>query len=176
MFFSFFLKKIWLIFKMIFSYSSFQNFYFKIFNFFFYLFNFVIYLILLTIIVSLGDFEVFFNFFSVLILGLIVYNIINCFSFKNLIHKFGFNKINKRDFYECGFKPQTQKPIKLPIQFLLICIFFLLYDIELIFLFPYVSGIMFAGLYDFFLIIFFFILFFFSLLIDYERHALYWQY
>lgn len=126
--------------------------------------------------VFLGDFEVFFNYASTLILGIIIYNVISCFSFKNLLKRFGFLKISRRDFYECGFKPQTQKPIKLPIQFLLICVFFLLYDIELVFLFPYVSGIMFTGLYDFLLLILFFILFAFSLVLDYERHALYWQY
>ena len=84
-------------------------------------------------------------------------------------------KIARRDFYECGFKPQTQKPIKVSIQFILICIFFLLYDIELVFLFPFVSGFTFTGLYDLFLIIFFFFVLFISLNIDYERHALMWQ-
>lgn len=124
----------------------------------------------------MGDFEVFFNYFSVLILGVIVYNVINCFSFRDLLKRFGFLKIARRDFYECGFRPQTQKPIRVPIQFLLICVFFLLYDIELIFLFPYVSGIVFSGLYDFILLILFFLVFLLSLIVDYERHALYWQY
>lgn len=84
-------------------------------------------------------------------------------------------KIARRDFYECGFKPQTQKPIKVSIQFILICIFFLLYDIELVFLFPFVSGFTFTGVYDLFLIMFFFFVLFVSLNIDYERHALMWQ-
>jgi NADH:ubiquinone oxidoreductase subunit 3 (subunit A) len=124
----------------------------------------------------LGDFEVLLNYVSVIVLGLIVYNIINCFSFRDLLKRFGFLKLGRRDFYECGFRPQTQKPIKLPIQFLLICVFFLLYDIELVFLFPYVSGILFTGFYDFILLILFFFLFLVSLIVDYERHALYWQY
>jgi NADH:ubiquinone oxidoreductase subunit 3 (subunit A) len=54
--------------------------------------------------------------------------------------------------------------------------FFLLYDIELVFLFPYASGVLFAGLFDLLLLLLFFGLFFLSLVIDYERHALYWQY
>nr|APW82440.1 nad3 [Laurentiella strenua] len=131
---------------------------------------------MLNLIVGLGDFELFFNYSSTILLGIIIYNVISCFSFRNLLKRFGFLKISRRDFYECGFKPQTQKPIRLPIQFLLICVFFLLYDIELVFLFPYVSGITFAGLYDFYLIIFFFLFFVATLAIDYERHALYWQY
>jgi NADH:ubiquinone oxidoreductase subunit 3 (subunit A) len=125
------------------------------------------------LIVSLGDYEVLLNYVSVITLGLIIYNIINCFSFRDLLKRFGFLKLGRRDFYECGFRPQTQKPVKLPIQFLLICVFFLLYDIELIFLFPYVSGVLFAGFYDFILLVLFFLLFLFSLVIDYERHALY---
>lgn len=129
-----------------------------------------------NLFVSLGDFEVFFNYISVLVLGVIVYNVINCFSFRDVLRRFGFIKPSRRDFYECGFRPQTQKPIRLPIQFLLICVFFLLYDIELIFLFPYVSGVTFSGFYDFILLFFFFFLFLLSLIVDYERHALYWQY
>jgi len=121
----------------------------------------------------LGDFELFFNYASVFALAFIIYNVINSFSFRNLLRRFGFLKIARRDFYECGFRPQSQKPIKLPIQFLLICIFFLLYDIELVFLFPFVSGITYCGLYDFLLIFFFLILFVLTLGIDYERHALY---
>lgn len=124
----------------------------------------------------MGDFEVNYNYISVLILGLIIYNIINSMSFRYILKRFGLLKISRRDFYECGFRPQTQKPIRLPIQFLLICIFFLLYDIELVFIFPYVSGIIFSGFFDFMLLLFFFFLFFLSLLIDYERHALFWQY
>lgn len=121
----------------------------------------------------MGDFEIFFNYGSVIILGTIIYNIINCFIFRDLIKRFGFSKITRKDFYECGFRPQNQRAIRLPIQFLLICVFFLMYDIELVFVFPFVSGLLFSGFFDLLLLIFFFSLFFFSLLIDYERHALY---
>ena len=97
-------------------------------------------------------------------------------SLRDLLKRFGYFKVARRDFYECGFRPQTQKPIRLPIQFLLICVFFLLYDIELIFLFPFVSISTFVGLHDLFLILLFFGLFFLSLIIDFNRHALSWQY
>jgi len=120
----------------------------------------------------LGDFEVFFAVISVTVLGFIVYNVINCFSFRELLKRFGFLKISRRDFYECGFKPTKQRTIRLPIQFLLICVFFLLYDIELIFLFPFVSGVTFLGLYDSLLILLFFLLLLLSLIIDFNRHAL----
>jgi NADH-quinone oxidoreductase subunit A len=82
-------------------------------------------------------------------------------------------KATRRDFYECGFKPQSQRVIKVSIQFLLICVFFLLYDIELVFLFPFVSGYTTTGAYDLLLVVFFFFILFKSLNIDYERHALF---
>jgi len=120
----------------------------------------------------MGDFEIFFSTFSITILGFIIYNVINAFSFRDLLKRFGFLKTARRDFYECGFRPTTQKPIRVPIQFLLITIFFLLYDIELVFLFPLVSAATFMGLYDTLLIVFFFILLLVSLVVDFNRHAL----
>lgn len=124
----------------------------------------------------MGDFEIFFSIFTTTVLGFVIYNVVNILSFRDLLKRFGFLKISRRDFYECGFRPTTQKPIRVPIQFLLICIFFLLYDIELIFLFPLVSVTTFSGLYDLVLIAFFFIVLLISLVIDFNRHALVWQY
>ena len=98
---------------------------------------------------SLGDFDIFMSLLVVFLLGFIIYNVINSFSFRELLKRFGYLKIARRDFYECGFRPTTQKPIRLPIQFLLICVFFLLYDIELVFLFPFSSVVDFVGIRDF---------------------------
>jgi NADH:ubiquinone oxidoreductase subunit 3 (subunit A) len=120
----------------------------------------------------MGDFEILNSLISVTVLGVIIYNVITIMSSRDLLKRFGYFKISRRDFYECGFRPQTQKPINLPIQFVLICIFFLLYDIELIFLFPVVSVITLFGLHDLILITLFFTLFYLSLIIDFNRHAL----
>ena len=120
----------------------------------------------------MGDFEIFIALTSTTILGFVIYNVITIMSSRDLLKRFGFFKISRRDFYECGFRPQTQKPVNLPIQFILICVFFLLYDIELIFLFPLVSVSTFIGFHDLFLVTFFFLLFFLSLVIDFNRHAL----
>jgi NADH-quinone oxidoreductase subunit A len=89
-----------------------------------------------------------------------------------MLKRFGFLKVARRDFYECGFRPTTQKPIRMPIQFLLICVFFLLYDIELVFLFPLVSAATLLGFHDLILVIFFFMALLASLVVDFSRHAL----
>lgn len=124
----------------------------------------------------MGDFEIFFSTFSLTALGFLIYNVINALSFRDLLKRFGFLKVARRDFYECGFRPTSQRPIRVPMQFLLICIFFLLYDIELVFLFPLVSSATFIGLYDVALVTFFFVVLLVSLIIDFNRHALVWQY
>lgn len=121
----------------------------------------------------MGDFEVFLAVVSVSLLAIIIYNVITILSFKDLLRRFGFMRASRRDFYECGFRPHTQRPIKISLQFLLICVFFLLYDIELVFLFPFVSGFTFTGFYDILLLLLFFMVLFVSLNVDYERHALY---
>lgn len=123
----------------------------------------------------MGDFEVFLITISIIILTTVLYNVLTFFSYKDILRRFGLMKASRKDFYECGFKPQVQRPIKVSIQFLLICVFFLLYDIELVFLFPFVSGFSFTGFYDLLLLILFFTVLILSLNIDYERHALYWQ-
>ncbi len=123
----------------------------------------------------MGDFEVYLASVTISILAVLVYNVITILSFKDIMRRVGMMKNSRRDFYECGFKPQNQRPVKVALQFLLICVFFLLYDIELVFLFPYASGYTFSGLYDILLLILFFGVLFISLNIDYERHALYWQ-
>jgi len=144
------------------------------FGYFSFFFFFTIFLFILkNVFVCLGDFEVFFGYLAVIFLAFLVYNVVNIFLYRNLLKRFGFLKVARRDFYECGFRPQDQKPVRLPVQFLLICVFFLLYDIELVFLFPYVSGATISGFFDFLLLVLFFSLFLVSLVIDYERHALY---
>lgn len=123
----------------------------------------------------MGDFELNLAIVSITLLAILVYQVITALTFKDLLRRFGLLKLTRRDFYECGFKPQQQKPIKISIQFMLICVFFLLYDIELIFLFPYVSGITCTGGYETFLLTLYFLVFYLSLSVDYERQALLWQ-
>lgn len=123
----------------------------------------------------MGDYEVFSVFSVTLLLGTVIYNLLTSLSFIDTLKRFGFVKPTRRDFYECGFKPQTQKPIKVSLQFLIICIFFLLYDIELVFLFPFASTVTFIGFFDSVLLAFFFFMLYLSLQVDYNRHALFWQ-
>jgi len=112
----------------------------------------------------------------VALLAHLLYNIITVLSFKDLIRRFGLLKVSRRDFYECGFRPQVQKSIQVSLQFLLICVFFLLYDIELVFLFPFVSGFTGTGLVEVVALAIALKLLLGSLIVDYERQVLAWQF
>jgi len=85
------------------------------------------------------------------------------------MNRFGILKPNRREFYECGFKPITQKPINFSIQFILICFFFIIYDIELIFSFPLLSNFTSASLIEFLFFFFLYGSFVVSLVFDYDQ-------
>lgn len=122
----------------------------------------------------MGSFEVFHFWAIVIVLVAIIVIILSIFSYKNLLNRFGLRNILRKDFYECGFKPISQKPIQMSIQFFILSIFFILYDIELIFSFPLVSMIYNQSLLE--ILVFFFIYssFILSLCFDIDRYLLLW--
>ena len=125
--------------------------------------------------VSMGYFEVVHFWFLVFILVTLIISILSLFSFKNLFARFGLLKKNRREFYECGFKPVVQKPISFSIQFIIIIFFFLIYDIELIFSFPLVSTYSSHSLFDLLLLIFLYGSFTVSLIFDFDNNLTTWH-
>ena len=123
----------------------------------------------ISLCILMGSSEVFHYWFLVHLLVTIIIAILSIFSFKNIFSRFGLFKSARREFYECGFKPLYQKPIKLSLQFIIICTFFILYDIELVFSFPLISFIANFSLLDFFVFFILYGSFIFSLIFDYER-------
>jgi NADH:ubiquinone oxidoreductase subunit 3 (subunit A) len=120
----------------------------------------------------MGSFELMIVVSSDIILAFVVYYLLSFIHFKDIFKRAGLLQDARRDFYECGFKPQTQTPPKLSLQFIIICIFFLIYDIELVYLMPFICGATFSAIYDFLLISIFLLFVFVSLVFDYDRQAL----
>lgn len=81
----------------------------------------------------------------------------------------------KLNFYECGFKSLTKVKINYNINYLLLLLFFLIYDGEFLILIPF--SLNFSLLYfESFLCLCFFLFWLFStLIIDYIYQALDWQ-
>ncbi len=88
----------------------------------------------------MGIFENIQFFLFTFILGTIICSLLTYMTFRYIINRFGILKNERKSFYECGFKPNTQKPITLSIQFFLICLLFILFDTDLLFLYPFITN------------------------------------
>lgn len=89
---------------------------------------------------------------------------------------FSKNSIEKLSAYECGFESFSINPIikNFEIEFLLIALLFLIFDLEIIFLIPWLVFYMFLGFYGFLIMSFFFFCLIFGFFIEYIRGILNW--
>lgn len=90
-----------------------------------------------------------------------------------------FNAV-KLETYECGIPAETSGPSKVPIKFYLTAILFILFDIEIIFMYPwaltygdFISGG--YGIYIFSAMAFFLCVFIFGLFWEVKSKALEWE-
>lgn len=124
----------------------------------------------------MGNVDVLFFWIVAQNLSVIIIYILTLFSSKNLLNRFNVLKKSRRDFYECGFRPSNQKPINISIQFIFICVFFIIYDIELVFSFPLVSSNLFNSYLDFFGFFLIYFTMIISLLFDNQKNLLNWKF
>lgn len=124
----------------------------------------------------MGIFENIQYFFFIFFLGSLICLILTIFIYKYITMRVNLLKNERKSFYECGFKPNIQKPIQMSIQFLLICVLFILFDTDLLFLYPLVSGLNYFSNVDILFLIF--ILFFLYISIVYEKqnNSFIWKY
>jgi len=119
-----------------------------------------------------GDIVIFFFLQNILIFCLI-------FWFLTWGGEYFFKKKNhftKRKFYECGFNSLTDVNIQININFTLLCVFLILYDIEFTFLYPILFNLWNTTIIQFVFLFLFLLLVVFSLIYDWQVNALSWQY
>jgi NADH-quinone oxidoreductase subunit A len=100
--------------------------------------------------------------------------------FANLIAEKAKPNAVKQESYECGLPSDTSGPTKIPIKFYLTAILFILFDIEIIFMYPWAltygdfisQG---HGLYVFIAMAFFLAVFVFGLFWEIKAKALEWE-
>ena len=100
--------------------------------------------------------------------------------FANLISAKAKPNAVKGESYECGLPSETSGPTKIPIKFYLTAILFILFDIEIIFMYPWALtyGDFIAqghGLYVFLAMGFFLLVFIFGLFWEVKAKALEWE-
>nr|YP_010632222.1 NADH dehydrogenase subunit 3 [Cryptocaryon irritans]WBP62338.1 NADH dehydrogenase subunit 3 [Cryptocaryon irritans] len=86
------------------------------------------------------------------------------------------NHFYKKKFYECGFNTLDDINIQINLNFALICVFLILYDIEFVFIYPALFNIYNLNYFQFFLLMVFILLIVFSLIYDWQMNAMNWQY
>ena len=76
--------------------------------------------------------------------------------------------------YECGFEPFGDGHLTFNIQFFIVGILFMLFDLELAYLFPWVTNLGNLNFFSFFVVIFFLILLTIGLIYEWKKGALDW--
>jgi len=114
----------------------------------------------------------FFFIQNIIIFSLIFWalTVIGSFFYKKKNHK------SKKHFYECGFKSIADINIQINLNFIMICVFLILYDIEFTFLFPFLFNVWFLSYFQLFIFILFVFFIVISLYYDILTNSLSWQY
>lgn len=80
----------------------------------------------------------------------------------------------KSDPYECGIVPSREPPERFPVSFYIVAMLFIMFDIEIVFLYPYAVERSTLGLYGFVAIAIFSVLFFLTFVYEVARGGLDW--
>ena len=125
----------------------------------------------------MGDFELITSLITFFLLNSIVYIIFGTISFIDFFFKrYGLLKHRKSDMYECGIRPKYARPINFSLSYVRLCVLYCIYDIEFIFLFPFMANIQYIAFFEILIFIYIFILLILSILIDKDKNFLYFQY
>src|SRR6476469_9608555 len=76
--------------------------------------------------------------------------------------------------YECGILPSRDNPERFPVSFYLVAMLFIMFDIEIIFLYPYAVSRGTLGSYGFWAILVFSVVFFLSFVYEVAKGGLDW--
>jgi NADH-quinone oxidoreductase subunit A len=76
--------------------------------------------------------------------------------------------------YECGIVPSREPPERFPVSFYVVAMLFIMFDIEIIFIYPYAIAHGELGTYGFVAIVIFSVLFFLTFVYEVARGGLDW--
>jgi NADH-quinone oxidoreductase subunit A len=76
--------------------------------------------------------------------------------------------------YECGIVPSREPPERFPVSFYVVAMLFIMFDIEIIFIYPYAVARGELGTYGFWAIVLFSVLFFITFVYEVARGGLDW--
>jgi NADH:ubiquinone oxidoreductase subunit 3 (subunit A) len=120
----------------------------------------------------MGDITAPFMIFNLIIFCMIFWllTILGGYFYKKKDH------LSKKQFYECGFKSLTDNRIGVNLNFTLIGVFLILYDVEFTLIYPAIFNFWYISFLQYIYFIIFIIIILISLYFDYQVNALVWQY
>ncbi|MED5578867.1 MAG: NADH-quinone oxidoreductase subunit A [Nitrospinota bacterium] len=102
-----------------------------------------------------------------------------CFAILNICITFLFGRrtpsLQKSVAYECGIIPETSARGRFSIKFFLVAILFIVFDVEIIFLYQWAVNLRSLGVFGFMAVLPFIFLLFASLIYEWKRGALDWD-
>jgi NADH-quinone oxidoreductase subunit A len=81
----------------------------------------------------------------------------------------------KLSAYECGFEPFNDSRMEFDVRFYLVAILFIIFDLEIAFLFPWAVSLGNIGLFGFWSMIFFLLVLTFGFIYEWKKGALEWE-
>jgi len=82
----------------------------------------------------------------------------------------------KSSAYECGFEPFDESRKTFDIQFFIVGILFLIFDLEVAFIFPWAVSLSSIGIFGFWVMMLFFIIINIGFVYEWQRGALDWSF
>jgi len=83
--------------------------------------------------------------------------------------------VEKNSPYECGFEPFEDARIKFDVRYYLVAIFFILFDLEIAFLFPWAVALDDIGVFGFVSMLIFLLVLVVGFVFEWRRGALEWD-
>ena len=77
--------------------------------------------------------------------------------------------------YECGFEPFENARMKFDVRYYLVAILFIIFDLEIVFLFPWAVSLGYIGIAGFIAMAFFLLLLIIGFIYEWRKGALEWE-
>ena len=105
-------------------------------------------------------------------ISLLISIIIFSLSYILMIQKYDFEKLSS---YECGFQPFEDTRNKFNIKFYLVAILFIIFDLEVSFLFPWCINFISLGYFSYWVVYFFLFVLTIGFIYEWMKNALDWS-
>ena len=116
------------------------------------------------------------EYFNILVFSFISLLIVFILLFLSFIVSPKKINVEKASAYECGFEPFDEAKKSFDIQFYIVGVLFLIFDLEVAFLFPWAVSLSSIGLFGFWTMIFFFFLINLGFVYEWQKGALDWSF